>query len=124
MNADRSKNSLERKGAALSRRSALILALSSTSAKAQGFGGLGGNAPGFALPQPGTLLVFPKDHGAHPEFRTEWWYVTANLKDADGASYGVQWTLFRFAMAPNSARAGWDDRNVWMYMDPARLQQL
>ena len=40
--------------------------------------------------------------------------VTANLEGADGASYGVQWTLFRFAMQPNSAGAGWDDRNVWM----------
>lgn len=98
----------------ISRRSALLLALSSSGALAQGFRGLAGNAPGFALPQPGTPLVFPKDHGAHPEFRTEWWYVTANLTGADGAPCGVQWTLFRFALQPNSARAGWDDRNVWM----------
>jgi len=114
MNADRPTGSRERLGAAMSRRSALILALSSTSALAQGFGGLGANAPGFKFPQPGTPLVFPKDHGAHPDFRTEWWYVTANLKGTDGASYGVQWTLFRFALEPNSARAGWTDRNVWM----------
>jgi predicted secreted hydrolase len=99
---------------AMSRRSALLLALSSTSALAQGLRGLGETAPGFAYPQPGTPLVFPKDHGAHPDFRTEWWYVTANLDGADGAAYGVQWTLFRFAMTPNSARAGWDDRNIWM----------
>jgi predicted secreted hydrolase len=81
---------------------------------AQDLRGLGANAPGFAFPRPGTPLVFPKDHGAHQDFRTEWWYVTANLKGAEGASYGVQWTLFRFAMAPNSARVGWDDRNLWM----------
>lgn len=98
----------------MSRRSALLLALSSTSALAQGLRGLGETAPGFAFPRPGTPLVFPKDHGAHQDFRTEWWYVTANLNGADGAAYGVQWTLFRFAMAPNSARAGWDDRNIWM----------
>ncbi|MGD9540252.1 lipocalin-like domain-containing protein [Methylocystis sp.] len=98
----------------MSRRSALLLALSSTSALAQGLRNFGETAPGFAFPQPGRPLIFPKDHGAHQDFRTEWWYVTANLNGADGASYGVQWTLFRFAMAPNSARAGWDDRNVWM----------
>jgi predicted secreted hydrolase len=98
----------------MSRRSTLLLALSSTSALAQGFGGLDAKAPGFAIPRLGTPLVFPKDHGAHPDFRTEWWYVTANLTGADGASYGVQWTLFRFALEPDAARAGWNDRNVWM----------
>jgi predicted secreted hydrolase len=99
---------------AISRRSALLLALSSSGALAEGFGGLGATAPGFAIPRPGTPLAFPRDHGAHPEFRTEWWYVTANLTGDDGAAYGVQWTLFRFATQPNAARAGWDDRNVWM----------
>ncbi|WP_292532005.1 lipocalin-like domain-containing protein [Methylocystis sp.] len=113
MNA-RPKNGAEKRSVAISRRSALLLALSSSGALAQGFRGLAENAPGFALPRPGTPLVFPKDHGAHTDFRTEWWYVTANLAGADGASYGVQWTLFRFAMRPNSAGAGWDDRNVWM----------
>jgi predicted secreted hydrolase len=113
MNARSRSVSTERRSA-LSRRSALLLALSSSGALAQGFGGLGATAPGFAIPRFGTPLVFPRDHGAHPEFRTEWWYVTANLTGADGASYGVQWTLFRFALKPNAAHAGWDDRNVWM----------
>lgn len=93
---------------------AVVLALLSDRALAQGFGGLGADAPGFATPQPETALVFPKDHGAHPDFRTEWWYLTANLKGADGASYGVQWTLFRHALEPNATREGWDDRNIWM----------
>ena len=35
-------------------------------------------------------------------------------KDADGASYGVQWTLFRFAMRRTRRAPGWDDRNLWM----------
>ena len=61
---------------------AIVLALLSGDAQAQGFGGLGDDAPGFAAPQLGTALVFPKDHGAHPNFRTEWWYLTANLKGA------------------------------------------
>lgn len=43
------------------------------------------------LPRP---LVFPRDHGAHPEFRTEWWYVTGWLESA-GAPIGFQVTFFR-----------------------------
>ncbi|ALN71165.1 lipocalin-like domain-containing protein [Aureimonas sp. AU20] len=44
---------------------------------------------------PGTALAFPRDHGAHPEFRTEWWYVTGWLKTADGRDLGFQVTFFR-----------------------------
>jgi predicted secreted hydrolase len=82
-------------------------------AQAQGFGGLGAEAPGFAVPKRGAPIVFPADHAAHPAFRTEWWYVTANLHGADGKDYGVQWTLFRHALEAG-AGAGWDDRTVFM----------
>jgi predicted secreted hydrolase len=44
---------------------------------------------------PGRRLAFPADHGAHPEFRTEWWYVTGWLRTADGRDLGVQITFFR-----------------------------
>ena len=40
-------------------------------------------------------LVFPRDHGAHPDFRIEWWYVTGWVADAAGRDYGVQITFFR-----------------------------
>jgi predicted secreted hydrolase len=40
-------------------------------------------------------FVFPRDHGAHPDFRTEWWYVTGWLKTADGDDVGFQVTFFR-----------------------------
>ena len=39
--------------------------------------------------------MFPKDHGAHPDFRTEWWYFTGNLSDDKGNKYGYQLTFFR-----------------------------
>lgn len=42
----------------------------------------------------GTRLRFPRDHGAHPEFRTEWWYATGWLERA-GAPVGFQVTFFR-----------------------------
>ncbi len=43
----------------------------------------------------GTSLSFPRDHGAHPEFRTEWWYITGWLEDGHGHAFGVQITFFR-----------------------------
>ncbi|MGV3661687.1 MAG: lipocalin-like domain-containing protein [Prosthecobacter sp.] len=52
---------------------------------------------GFALPQPGKVFVFPRDHGSHPEFRTEWWYVTGHLDAAKGQRFGFQVTFFRQA---------------------------
>ncbi len=83
-------------------------------AQGQGFAGLGDEAVGFAPVVPGRALAFPKDFGAHPDFRIEWWYVTANLRDAKGAAYGAQWTLFRQAMAPGPQREGWENQQVWM----------
>lgn len=91
----------------------LILCLVPVIAQAQGFAGLGADAGGFTVPQPGPQFTFPADHGAHPDFRIEWWYVTANLKGPDGTPYGLQWTLFRSAMAPET-REGWDDPQLWM----------
>nr|WP_246744966.1 lipocalin-like domain-containing protein [Methylocystis sp. Sn-Cys] len=94
---------------------ALLFAFLPASAMAQSYSGLGDAAPGFDMPKRGTPIVFPKDHGAHPRFRTEWWYLTANLHGADGAAYGMQWTLFRFGLEPpRQQNEGWDDRNVWM----------
>ncbi len=58
-------------------------------ALAEGFAGLGQRAEGFAMPRPGEALVFPRDHAAHPDYRIEWWYFTANLEGANGETYGV-----------------------------------
>lgn len=83
-------------------------------AAAGGFAGLGDDAAGFAEVVPGKAITFPADFGAHPEYRIEWWYVTANLTDAEGTTYGVQWTLFRQALAPGAQREGWANQQVWM----------
>jgi predicted secreted hydrolase len=93
---------------------ALLLALQRRMAKAQGFAGLGMSGEGFAPVIPGKKLVFPGDHGPHPDFRIEWWYVTANLRDAAGAIYGAQWTLFRQAMSPGPQAEGWANQQIWM----------
>ncbi len=52
--------------------------------------------PSAALPR--RTLAFPRDHGAHPEFRTEWWYITGHAQAGSGAGareFGFQVTFFR-----------------------------
>ncbi|HEX4884094.1 MAG TPA: FtsX-like permease family protein [Casimicrobiaceae bacterium] len=44
---------------------------------------------------PGATLAFPRDHGSHPAYRTEWWYITGWVRDGDGRDLGVQVTFFR-----------------------------
>ena len=92
---------------------ALLLGLGGK-ALAQGFAGLGESANGFAPVVPRRVFAFPPDHGPHPEFRIEWWYVTANLADTGGTAYGAQWTLFRQAVAPGTPQEGWANQQIWM----------
>ncbi len=54
-----------------------------------------GAAPPFPVVRPGVPMSFPADHGAHPDFRTEWWYATGWLKTASGEDLGYQITFFR-----------------------------
>ena len=80
---------------------------------AQGFAGLGTASEGFAAPEPDPEFEFPADHGPHPAYRIEWWYLTAVLQGADGREYGAQWTLFRSALEPETGD-GWDTPQLWM----------
>ena len=88
----------------------LLFCIMPTLAMAQGFAELGQTSEGYALPDPATRFTFPDDHGPHTEFRIEWWYVTANLKDAERTEYGIQWTLFRNALSPS----GKPEDQAWM----------
>src|ERR1700751_3186220 len=81
---------------------------------AQGFAGLDQSAEGFAKVRSGRSFSFPADHGPHPDYRVEWWYLTANLVDAAGAPCGLQWTLFRQAMRPGPQSEGWASQQIWM----------
>ena len=92
--------------------SALLLGLKG--ALAQRFAGLDMNVSGFASVIPGKTFAFPEDHGPHPDYRIEWWYVTANLMDSAGVAYGAQWTLFRQAMQPGTQQEGWANQQIWM----------
>jgi predicted secreted hydrolase len=94
--------------------SALALGLGGKAAFAQGFAGLGMDGEGFTPVVPGKTFSFPTDHGPHPDYRIEWWYVTANLKDSTGVAYGAQWTLFRQATRPGAQHEGWANAQIWM----------
>ena len=61
---------------------------------------LGGESgEGFARALEPIDFVFPKDHGPHPDYKTEWWYYTGNLKTDTGREFGYQLTFFRRALA-------------------------
>jgi predicted secreted hydrolase len=94
----------------------LLLVFLPLGAQAQGYAGLGTELTGFADVTRPADLRFPRDHGPHPEFRIEWWYLTATLKDAQGADYGVQWTLFRVATAPEPGpeASDWTSNQIWI----------
>ncbi|MEJ2098765.1 MAG: lipocalin-like domain-containing protein [Desulfobacterales bacterium] len=64
-------------------------------------------------------LVFPKDHGPHPGYRTEWWYYTGNLQSDAGTPYGFQLTFFRRQISPPDAHKKWPEpHSAW------RTQQI
>ncbi|MAL99357.1 MAG: hypothetical protein CL583_13015 [Alteromonadaceae bacterium] len=86
-----------------------------------GFASLGSTSDGFSQPHPGLTIKLPADMGAHPDFRLEWWYLTANLKAEDGRRFGAQWTLFRQSLSPpdpsplhDGSVTPWKSPAVWM----------
>jgi predicted secreted hydrolase len=69
----------------------------------------------FRRALPGYVYTFPKDHGAHPEFRTEWWYYTGHLRSKKGRNFGFQLTFFRHALRPPSikSQSRWALKNIY-----------
>ena len=57
---------------------------------------------GYARAEEVRQFSFPDDHGPHPEYRNEWWYLTGNLDGPAAERFGFELTLFRFALAPMS----------------------
>ncbi len=58
----------------------------------------------FQSAEPGYRYSFPRDHGAHPVFRTEWWYYTGHLQTASGRTFGYELTFFRRGMPPEDVK--------------------
>lgn len=67
-------------------------------------------ASDFRLAVPGYEFQFPRDHGAHPEYRTEWWYYTGHLRTDAGKRYGFEVTFFRVGVMPAGTvrQSAWD----------------
>ena len=64
---------------------------------------------------PGYKFEFPRDYFDHPDFQTEWWYYTGNLKSANGHRYGFELTFFRQAVSRDPAQAAtWDVKDIYL----------
>jgi predicted secreted hydrolase len=62
------------------------------------------------------IWTFPRDHGAHPQYRTEWWYFTGNLVDEAGSRYGYQLTFFRRGIRSRIPKQAspWEIRDLYL----------
>jgi predicted secreted hydrolase len=60
-------------------------------------------APQYREAKAGYRYSFPRDHFSHPDFKTEWWYYTGNVKSSDGRTFGFQLTFFRQAVQRGAA---------------------
>lgn len=76
----------------------------------------GGDTLGYARAVEVRDFTFPADHGPHPDFRAEWWYLTGNLDGPEGRRVGYQLTLFRSAVAPSppEVSSAWGTNQAWM----------
>ena len=93
----------------------LVVADESTPSRLAGLLGSGADE-GFARALTPRTFAFPADHGPHPEFRNEWWYVTGNLDSEDGRRFGFELTIFRFALAPTlpASDSAWRTNQVYI----------
>lgn len=72
-----------------------------------GYNAIAEDKSGFLSVSGPCNLVFPKDHGSHPGYRTEWWYYTGNLEAETGNRYGFQLTFFRSQINAPGAEKRW-----------------
>ncbi len=64
---------------------------------------------------PGYRFEFPRDYFDHPDFQTEWWYYTGNLKSANGHRFGFELTFFRQAVSRDLAQIStWDVKDIYL----------
>ena len=79
---------------------------------ASAFFARGEDADDWRAAEPGWKFEWPRDHAAHRDFKTEWWYFTGNLRAADGRRFGYQVTFFRQGVRAPGARAAVQSRFV------------
>ncbi|MBZ0255782.1 carotenoid 1,2-hydratase, partial [bacterium] len=54
-------------------------------------------------------FLFPRDHGSHPDYRTEWWYFTGQAQSSTGRRFGYQFTIFRVGIQSGDKAEGEPD---------------
>ena len=72
---------------------------------------------GYAAATEPRTFSFPSDHGPHPKFRNEWWYLTGNLDGQNGERFGFELTIFRFLLTPSVQRqqaSRWQSDQVYI----------
>jgi len=76
----------------------------------------GDDTDGFLRADAPRVFSFPQDHGMHPGFRNEWWYLTGNLETNNGQRFGYQVTLFSTSFAHDTQNSidGWQSPRIWM----------
>src|SRR5215210_2233211 len=75
------------------------------------------SAPEYRRALPGYAFEFPRDYFNHPEFRTEWWYYTGNLRTVDGRRFGYELTFFRHGVdraKRQQTPSVWEVNDVWL----------
>ena len=81
---------------------------------------MAGDTTGYRRATEVRPFTFPADHGPHPGYKTEWWYVTGTLTGPDAQPYGYELTIFRLGLAPPDAdlapTASGDWRTNQLYM--------
>ena len=64
---------------------------------------------------PGYRYQFPPDHFNHPDYQTEWWYYTCNLRSADGHRFGFELTFFRQGVSRGKPQTSdWDVHDIYL----------
>src|SRR5947208_16408251 len=80
--------------------------------------------PPYREALPGYRFQFPRDHFEHPDFRTEWWYYTGNVRTGGGERFGFELVFFR----QGERRGPADNRSAWrvddMYLAPVALTDV
>jgi predicted secreted hydrolase len=75
----------------------------------------------YSMAAAARTFRFPQDHGPHPDFRNEWWYLTGNLDGQRGQRFGFELTFFRFALSSETdsdsgerSASGWRTNQVYI----------
>jgi predicted secreted hydrolase len=75
---------------------------------------LASRAADYKSALPGYRYQFPRDHFDHPDYQTEWWYYTGNLKASDGHRFGFELTFFRQGVSRDANQSIWRIHDLYM----------